>query len=239
MAFKKVDLIFIIIVAIVTIIAIDLLLVVEHQQAITNIWDVGALETAIYANFAEEMLGRMAIVFAVCVVGNLLPVPTPYSWAVCLGAAYVMVNPLLPLLFGFVAASGCLVGEIVGYIVGRGAAEVISDERTQQLDKYQQYLIEHPKLAPFLIFLFGLTPLNDDMLTVPLGLIKYDAKKTIIWIWLGKLCMMMLFAYNVINICSLIGGENWISSIVFLYVIVLMIWAMLRVDFSKIFKTKE
>ena len=238
MAIKKVDIVFIIILAIVTIIMVDFMLFEEHSQALTNIWDISAIQSTTYSNFAEEMFGRMLIVFVVCVVGNLLPVPTPYSWAVCLGSAYVLVNPLLPLLFGFVAATGCLIGEIVGYLIGRGAAEVISEERTQKLEKGQQYLIDHPKTAPFLIYLFGLTPLNDDMLTVPLGLIKYSAKKTIIWIWLGKLSMMILFAYNIINICGLIGGESWITSIIFLYIIVLMIWALLRIDFSKLFKKR-
>jgi len=235
---KKIDIIFIVILTIFTIMAIALFFVPEYQALITNIWDIDAVDTAVYEDFMEEMFSRMAIVFVVCIVGNLLPVPTPYSWAVCLGASYIVVNPFLPLLFGIIAAFGCLVGEMVGYLIGRGAAEIISEERARNLDKYQQYLVEHPKLAPFLIFLFGLTPLNDDMLTVPLGLIKYSAKKTILWMWLGKLGMMLLFAYNVINICGLIGGENWFISIATIFAIVIMIWAMIRVDFSKIFKKK-
>lgn len=226
MKFKKVDLIFIIILAILTIISIDLLLVEEHRAAITNIWGTQEFQ-------AEELYARLIVVFVVCIIGNLLPVPTPYSWAVCLGFAYFEINPFIPILFGLVAACGCLVGELGGYLVGRGTAEVISEERTEKLSKYQDYLINHPKLAPFLIFLFGLTPLNDDMLTVPLGLIKYPARKTIIWMWLGKLCMMMIFAYNLFGICGLLGGENWVISIASLYLIVILIYLMIRIDFVK------
>lgn len=228
MKFKKADIVFIIVIAILTIISIDLLLVEAHREAFTNIWGTQSFSE-------DELYARLFIVFIVCVIGNLLPVPTPYSWAVCLGFAYFTISPFFPMLFAIVAACGCLIGEIVGYIVGRGASEIISDERAQNLTKYQDYLIKHPRLAPFLIFLFGLTPLNDDMLTVPLGLIKYDVKKTIIWIWLGKLGMMTIMAYNLFNICYAIG-ENWVVSIVTLYIIVIMIYVMVRVDIGKIFK---
>ena len=120
--------------------------------------------------------------------------------------------------------------QLGGYFIGRGASELISEERTEILKKYQQLLIDHPKIAPFLIYLFGLTPLNDDMITIPLGLIKYDVKKTIFWIWLGKLSLMLVFAYNLLNICSLIGGESWIISIISLFIIVILVYLMLRVN---------
>ncbi|TFG18254.1 MAG: hypothetical protein EU533_07825 [Promethearchaeota archaeon] len=238
MKLKKIDWIFIIALLILTIISIDLLLIEEHQAAITGIW-----KKEVFQNIATGLL----ITFIVCVVGNLLPVPTPYSWVVCGGFALLADNPFIPLLFAFIAALGCLVGELGGYIVGRGTAELVSEERTERLSKYQEYLVAHPKIAPFLIFLFGLTPLNDDMLTVPLGLIKYPAKKTIIWIWLGKFGMMIFMAYNAFGLldwlnpgglCGLIGGENWIMTIVSLYLIVIMIYLMIRIDFVKKIKVR-
>jgi len=232
MKIKKIDVVFIIILIILVIISIDLLLVEEHRDLITNIWGPESFES-------EQLIARLVIVFVVCMIGNLLPVPTPYSWAVCLGYAYIIVNPALPLLFGIIAALGCLVGEMGGYLVGRGAAEIISDERAEKLSKYQDYLTRHPKLAPFLIFLFGLTPLNDDMLTIPLGLIKYSVKKTIIWMWLGKLGMMLLFAYNLLGICGLIGGDNWVISIASLFLIVILIYVMIRIDFVKKLRERE
>ena len=96
--------------------------------------------------------------------------------------------------------------------------------------------MDHPKLAPVLIYLFGLTPLNDDMITVPLGLIKYDVKKTIFWVWLGKLGLMLIFAYNLFNICIFLGAENWILSIVTLYFTVFTVYIMLRVNIVELLK---
>lgn len=231
MKLKIADIIFLIIIIIITAIAVDLSINISHRQAIENI-----SKFAPFQNLGTGLL----ITFWVCFIGNLLPVPTPYTFVVCFSSLpFLQLNFFIPLIVGFVASLGCLVGEMGGYLIGRGAAEIISDDRMQKLKNYQQYLVNHPRLAPFLIFLFGFTPLNDDMITVPLGIIKYDAKKTILFVWLGKLGLMLIFAYNVYNICQLIGGENWIFSIAALYFTVIIVYLMLKVDFTKLFKKKE
>ena len=222
MKLKKIDYIFLVLIILITILSIDLMVNATHREIIEDI--------SKYAPFQNLSTGLL-VTFWVCLVGNLLPVPTPYTFVVCFSSQpFLEINYLIPLLVGFIASLGCLVGELGGYFIGRGASELISEERTEILKKYQQFLIDHPKFAPFLIYLFGLTPLNDDMITIPLGLIKYDVKKTIFWIWLGKLCLMLVFAYNLLNICSLIGGESWIISIISLYIIVILVYLMLRVS---------
>jgi len=223
---KKADYIFLILIFIITALSIDLLINISHREAIENI--------SKYDTFQNLGTGLL-ITFWVCLVGNLLPVPTPYIFVVCFSSLpFLEMNFFVPLLIGFIASLGCLIGEMGGYLVGRGAAKIISDDRMENLKNYQQYLVNHPKLAPFLIFLFGFTPLNDDMITVPLGIIKYDAKRTILFVWLGKLGLMLIFAYNVFNICQLIGGENWIFSILTLYFTVITVYLMLKVDIVKI-----
>ncbi len=228
MKLKKIDFILIILLIIISILSLDLLLNLSHREAIENI--------SKYPPFQDLGTGLL-ITFWVCVIGNLLPIPTPYVFVVCFSSQpFLQMNVFIPLLIGFIASLGCLVGEMGGYLVGRGASEIISKTRSENLRGYQEYLVDHPKLAPLLIFLFGLTPLNDDIITIPLGLIKYDIKKTIFWVWLGKLGLMLIFAYNLVNLCSFLGGDNWIFSIVMLYFIVLTVYLMLRVDFIKLIK---
>ncbi len=225
---KKIDLILIILLIILTILSLDLLINASHREAIENI--------SRYPQF-QDLGSGLFITFLVCMIGNLLPVPTPYTFVVCFSAQpFRELNVFIPLLGGFIASLGCLVGEMGGYLVGRGASELISAQRSDTLKKYQQFLVDHPKLAPLLIYIFGLTPLNDDMITIPLGLIKYDIKKTIFWIWFGKFGLMLIFAYNILNICIFLGGENWIFSILTLYFTVITVYLMLRVNFIEIFK---
>ncbi|MFX1599893.1 MAG: VTT domain-containing protein [Promethearchaeota archaeon] len=228
MRLKKIDYVFIIVFIILTIISIDFLLNESHREVIENISRFGSF---------QDLGSGLLITFWVCMIGNLLPIPTPYTFVVCFSSQpFRQMNIFVPLLIGFIASLGCLVGEMGGYIIGRGASEVISVDRQENLKRYQQYLLDHPKVAPLLIFIFGLTPLNDDMITVPLGLIKYNVKKTIFWIWLGKLGLMLIFAYNLFNICIFLGAENWILSIITLYFTVIIVYTMLRVNFVELFK---
>ena len=212
---------------IITLISVDFLLNPLHKEAIEDI--------SKYEPFQNLGTGLL-ITFWVCFIGNLLPIPTPYTFVVCFSSLpFLKVNIFTPLLIGVIASLGCLCGELGGYIIGRGASEIISDEKKENLNKYQQYLVKHPKTAPFLIYLFGLTPLNDDMITVPLGLMKYDVKKTIFWIFMGKLGLMLIFSYNVVKICRFLGGENWIYSIITLYFTVIGVYLMLRINIIEIF----
>lgn len=228
MKLKKADYIFLVLIFLVTILSIDLIFNASHRKAIENISDYGTFQ-----NLGTGLL----ITFWVCLIGNLLPVPTPYTFVVCFSSLpFLQMSYLIPFLVGLIASLGCLVGEMGGYLVGRGASELISMERSENLKKYQNYLVDHPKIAPFLIFLFGFTPLNDDLITVPLGLIRYGFKKTVIWVWLGKLGLMLIFAYNLLNICNLFGGENWILSVISLYLMIILVYAMVRVDIIDIIK---
>ena len=213
---------------ILTIISIDFILNESHRALITNISSKEPF---------QNLYSGLVITFLVCLIGNLLPVPTPYTFVVCFGAQpFLHLNIFIPVIVGLVASLGCLVGEMGGYAVGRGAAEMISEERTENLKGIQVYLVEHPKVAPFLIYLFGVSPLNDDFLTIPLGILKYDAKRTILFCWLGKLTLMLIFAFNLIGICSFLGGESWIISIVSLYLLVILIYGMIRVNIIDVLK---
>ncbi|MFX0077200.1 MAG: VTT domain-containing protein, partial [Candidatus Hermodarchaeota archaeon] len=222
MKLKKIDIAFVILLLIITILSIDFILNESHRAVIENI--------SKYPPFQDLTTGLM-ITFMVCMIGNILPFPTPYTFVVCFSSLpFLQLNPFIPIVVALIASLGCLVGEMGGYAVGRGASALISEERHQNLNKYQLYLIEHPKIAPILIFIFGLTPLNDDFITIPLGIIKYSFIKTVFWCWLGKLGLMLVFSYNLVNICSLLGGENWILSIVSLYLIIIIMYLLVKVD---------
>ena len=228
MKLKRIDIIFIILLIIINIVSIDFIINESHREIIENI--------SKYLTF-KDLIPGLIITFIVCLIGNLLPIPTPYTFVVCLSSQpFLQMNPFIPIVVAFIASLGCMIGEIGGYAVGRGTSAFISEEQSQNLRKYQKFLIEHPKTAPILIFIFGLTPLNDDFITIPLGIIKYSFLKTIFWCWLGKLGLMLIFSFNLLNICSLLGGESWVLSIVSLYLIIVIMYIMIKIDLGAFFK---
>ncbi|MHA2287550.1 MAG: VTT domain-containing protein [Promethearchaeota archaeon] len=228
MKLKRFDISFIILLILVTIISIDFIINESHREIIENI--------SKYPPF-QDLTSGLIITFLVCLIGNLLPVPTPYTFVVCFSSLpFLQINPFIPIVVALIASFGCLVGEAGGYAVGRGAAIFISEEQRQNLNRYQVFLIDHPKTAPLLIFIFGLTPLNDDFITIPLGIIKYSFSKTIFWCWLGKLGLMLIFSYNLLGICSLLGGESWVISLVSLYLIIIFMYVIIKIDLLAFFK---
>jgi len=222
MKIKRMDFIFLIILGIITIISIDFILNESHRVFIENIASIPPF---------QDIASGLLITFLVCLIGNLLPIPTPYTFVVCFSSLpFLQTNIFIPVIVALIASLGSLVGELGGYFVGRGASAFISEEQSQNLKKYQKFLFEHPKTAPFMIYIFGFTPLNDDFITIPLGILKYSLFKTIFWCWLGKLSLMLVFAYNIINICSLLGGKNWILSIISMYLITILLYLMIKID---------
>lgn len=228
MKLKRIDYVFVFLLIVLTIISVDFLLNEAHREAIENL--------SKYPPF-QNLASGLLITFLVCLIGNLLPIPTPYTFVVCFSSLpFLQLNLIIPLIVALVASLGCLFGELGGYFVGRGVSEFISEEQRKKLKNYQQFLVEHPKIAPFAIFFAALTPISDDLITIPLGLIKYSLKKTIFWCWLGKLGLMLIFSYNFLNICSLLGGESWILSVVSLYVMVIFLYAMLKINLLDLVK---
>ena len=222
MKIKRMDLIFLIIIGIITIISIDFVLNESHRAFIENISNIPPF---------QDLSSGLLITFLVCLIGNLLPIPTPYTFVVCFSSLpFLHINLFIPVIVALIASLGSLIGELAGYFVGRGASAFISEDRSQNLKKYQKFLLEHPKTAPFMIFVFGFTPLNDDFITIPLGILKYSLFKTVFWCWLGKLSLMLVFSFNVVNICSLLGGGNWILSIVSMYLITILLYLMIKID---------
>ncbi|MFX1313445.1 MAG: VTT domain-containing protein [Promethearchaeota archaeon] len=84
---------------------------------------------------------------------------------------------------------GSALGELTGYVVGYGTKKIAEERQSDILSNingFGKLILENEKRTPFYIFLFALTPLPDDILFLPLGMIKYPFWKCIIPGWVGK-----------------------------------------------------
>jgi membrane protein DedA with SNARE-associated domain len=84
---------------------------------------------------------------------------------------------------------GSALGESTGYAVGFSSKKITQERKSKTIDNvdgFGKLILANKKRAPLLIFLFSLTPLPDDLLFLPLGMIKYPFWKCIIPGWLGK-----------------------------------------------------
>lgn len=175
--------------------------------------------------FLISLLGAMSIFL-----------PIPYTVVIfTLGGA----SSLDPLLIGSAAGLGAAIGEFSGYLLGIGGRKAISERYKRQMD----FLVKlFNRFGPIVIFIFALTPLPDDLLFIPLGVMRYSVVRAFIPALIGKFSMNLIVAYSgrfsvqIIN--DIFGVENtWVSALigmilaVVLTVVVLVI--MFKVDWEK------
>ncbi len=183
----------------------------------------GGLEQLIHA---YSYLGMALISF---VGSSSVIIPIPYTLFIVLFGA--VLNPLAVALS---AAVGSAAGEMVGYAMGyfgRAAIPQRYEERVSAVMKaFERY-------GSFVIFLFALTPLPDDLLFIPLGIMRYGLVKALVPCLLGKLGMSLTLAY----FGSAFGGflakayaeAGWVGTLITLAALALIVYAMLSIEWEK------
>lgn len=172
--------------------------------------------------FLISLIGTMSIIF-----------PIPYTLIILL----LGVAGWDPLMLTISGGLGSAIGEIAGYFLGYYGRRIISSDRQRKMDYLLKIL---GKYTPIALFIFALTPLPDDLLFIPLGILRYNLLKAFIPSFLGKLLMCYILAsFGGIYYDSLIFffGEtgSWIGSAVTGVLLVLVIYALYKIDWEKIF----
>lgn len=143
--------------------------------------------------------------FLVNLIGSasvILPLPG-------FAAVFLMGSMLNPWLVGIVSGVGAAIGELVGYYVGAGSRRAI--DKKGKDNKYSKWLdsgrkwIEKYKAFPVIV-LFAATPLPDDVLGILLGAMKYDPKKFLAAMLIGKIIMCIALAWGGFY------GAQWVLS---------------------------
>lgn len=189
-------------------------------------WENYLLQYSYVGVFAISLIGAMSII-----------VPIPYTFII-LTLGMGGMNPLLLTVAG---GLGSGVGEFSGYLLGYYGRSVISEKQQRKMD-YMIRIFDH--YGPITIFLFALTPLPDDLLFIPLGILRYKFIKAFTPCILGKTLMCAILAYGgkmFGNIFSMVFGESTpemelLISIITAIALVFILVAMLKIDWEKVFE---
>jgi len=180
-----------------------------------------ALNYSYFGIFILSFIGALSIVF-----------PVPYTVAI-----YFLGTFLDPYLIAFSGGLGSAMGEFVGYVLGYSGRMLINEERRKKMD----YMVKiFDRYGVIVIFLFALTPLPDDLLIIPLGVMHYNPVKFLIPCIIGKTLMCFILAlggrFSIGIIKSLFGGDgDWVASIVTFLLLVVTLVIMFKIDWEKIF----
>ena len=147
---------------------------------------------------------------------------------------YAFGATLNPLMLGLVCGLGSTVGEFSAYLIGMGGRRVLNERYGTQLETAKK-LVE--KYGVAVIFLFALLPLPDDLILIPLGMMKFDIKKAIAAMFAGKflMCSAVAYAgrYSYSIIKDIFASSGWLGGVLSTGLMVVVIYAMLKIDWSK------
>jgi len=174
--------------------------------------------------------------FVISIVGNFTVfLPVPFALTI-----YAFGATLNPLLLGLVCGAGSAIGELSAYLIGVGGRKVLDESYGRRLESAKQLVQRYGMTA---IFLFALLPLPDDLVLIPLGMLRYSLRKAMLAMWAGKTIMCTVVAYagrysysfvrDIFASGGLLGGA---VSVVLLVVIVVV---LIRVDWAKYLDPKK
>lgn len=170
-------------------------------------------------------------VFTMSIVGAaFIVVPVPYTLFIYMLGAF-----LDPFLLAIAGGLGSAVGEFSGYMFGYYGRKVIGKEQRRKMEFMVRFLNHY---GPIAIFLFALTPLPDDLLFIPFGMMRYRFVKAFVPCILGKTLMCFILAYSgqlSIEIIRVIfGGGGWLVTVVTAVLLMIILVAMLKIDWEKV-----
>ena len=136
-----------------------------------------ALQFGYLGVFVISFIGSVSIIF-----------PVPYTLVI-----FFLGGMLDPFFVAITGGLGAALGEFSGYALGYYGRKVVSEERRRKMDYMLRIFGRYGSVT---IFLFALTPLPDDLLFIPLGVMRYPFLKAFIPALLGKMLMTFILAYS-------------------------------------------
>jgi membrane protein DedA with SNARE-associated domain len=180
-----------------------------------------ALQFGYLGVFIISFIGSVSVIF-----------PIPYTLVI-----FVLGSMLDPVFVAISGGLGAALGEFSGYALGYYGRTVVSKERRRKMD----YMVKlFGRYGSATIFLFALTPLPDDLLFIPLGVMRYPFLKAFVPALLGKTLMTFILAYSgqqSIELIKTVFGEvGWIGTVVTAALLIVIIVAMIKIDWEKLFE---
>ena len=176
--------------------------------------------------FVISLIGAMSIFF-----------PIPYTVVI-----FALGERFEPLWIAVAAGIGSAIGEFSGYLLGLGGRKVISEKYKKKMD----FLVKvFNKYGAITVFLFALTPLPDDLLFIPMGVMRYSIIKAFIPALIGKFCMNLIVAYSgrfsIQIIRDIFGVESdWVSAtigmVIAIILLIVVFVIMFKVNWEKYFE---
>jgi len=121
---------------------------------------------------------------------NLIPFAGPSNLLIAFNAA--LLSDSDPVSIGFLVAFGAATAKFIHYIITFFISTHLGEQRRKRLDAVAPRLRRWGFIA---LFAVAATPLPDEPVIIPLGLLKYNPAKFLVAYFAGKLLITVAGAY--------------------------------------------
>lgn len=172
----------------------------QHIVRAIPIITVVALSVAFYFFFtpqaAVEWLGienAYLLMFTAAFLGGLTTFNTVPYYSMLLILATAGLNPLF---LGLSSASGVMCGDSVSYLIGRQGAFFVPRMLSGLFDYFYEFALTHRRTFPIVCFFYGsLSPLSNDLITIPAGIAHIPYARVMIPLACGNVVFNVSLAY--------------------------------------------
>jgi membrane protein YqaA with SNARE-associated domain len=163
--------------------------------------------------------------------------PIPYTVVI-----FILGRIYDPIWIAVAAGLGSTLGEFSGYLLGFGSRRVISEKYKKKMDVLMKLF---NRFGPIVVFIFALTPLPDDLIFIPLGVMRYSILRAFIPALIGKFLMNLIVAYSgrfsIQIIRQVFGVESdlmtaLIGTVIAIVLLIIVLVIMFKVDWEKYFE---
>lgn len=125
---------------------------------------------------------------------NLIPFASPSNLFIASNFALILSirDPVTLTALGLLVALGAAFAKSIHYLVTFFVSKHLSEKQRQRLDAEA---LKAKRWAPLLLFVAAATPIPDEPVIIPLGLMKYNPLKFFSAFFLGKLTITVAGAF--------------------------------------------
>jgi len=185
----------------------------------------------------KGFIGGFPGIFVISLVSNSIPfVGIPYL-AVVAGYAAIYTSPVDRALLILSSAAGAAVGKIIIYFLGSAVRLKLSKESEENLKTFLRLARKSMFLA---IVIFASTPLPDDLLYVPLGVMRYPLPQYFLAIFIGKVILTTVVIYYLGWVIEqTVNSESPIVSIATIILTIYLTYLALKINWGEVLDELE
>ncbi len=191
------------------------------------------MELSSVVNAILAFVGGPLGIFLVSMVSNSIPFITVPYLGIVAGYSFIYTNPISKVVLVLSSAAGATTGKIVVYFLGTAFRHGLGESSKKNIELFKRVARRSLFVA---IVIFASTPLPDDILYIPLGLMKYPLPRYVLAIFVGKVVLTSI----------VVVYASWITAVattqiytvpVLVMVTALLTYLILKIDWYNVINT--